>query len=319
MHVFIDTNILLNFFHFTKEEVDLLNDVFASHKHGSARVHLTRQVQDEFLRNRGNKIKDALKKFHEAKYTAQLPSFMKAYEEFEIIRSKCSELEKLKKAIAERVDKDIRDRNLLADHLIEDIFSKAELLETTDQLFDIAHRRMLLGNPPGKNNSMGDAVNWTTLLFFVPPDQDLHVISEDGDFYSVLDENAPHPFLEKEWMDKKKGKLRVYRTLSSFMKEHFDGTSFSFDKDKDALIESLYQVNSFAGTHNIISKLEQYSYFSLKEVERILSAAVANNQFGRIVSDQDVSDFLRRAALPRLPNLTEQAQIDILKSIFDEM
>lgn len=41
MHVFIDTNILLNFFHFTKDELDALNDVFASHEHGAAKVHLT--------------------------------------------------------------------------------------------------------------------------------------------------------------------------------------------------------------------------------------------------------------------------------------
>jgi predicted nucleic acid-binding protein len=72
MHVFIDTNILLNFFHFTKDEVDGLNDVFASHEYGSATVHLTEQVCDEFRRNRENKIKDALKKFKDVKFTAQL-------------------------------------------------------------------------------------------------------------------------------------------------------------------------------------------------------------------------------------------------------
>jgi predicted nucleic acid-binding protein len=46
MHVFIDTNVLLNFFHFTKEEIDALSNVFASHEHGAANVHLTEQVCD---------------------------------------------------------------------------------------------------------------------------------------------------------------------------------------------------------------------------------------------------------------------------------
>ena len=50
MHVFIDTNIILNFFHFASEEIVALNDVFASHKHGSANVHLTEQVCNEFGR-----------------------------------------------------------------------------------------------------------------------------------------------------------------------------------------------------------------------------------------------------------------------------
>ena len=88
MHVFIDTNVLLNFFHFTKEEIDALNNVFASHEHGAAKVHLTEQVCDEFHRNRESKIKDALKKFKDARFAAQLPAFMKQYEEYEQIRQK---------------------------------------------------------------------------------------------------------------------------------------------------------------------------------------------------------------------------------------
>ena len=44
------------------------------------------QVCDEFRRNRENKIKDALKRFKESKFTVQLPSFMKGYEEYDSIR-----------------------------------------------------------------------------------------------------------------------------------------------------------------------------------------------------------------------------------------
>jgi len=61
MHVFIDTNILLKFFHFTEDELDALTDVFASHEHGSAEVHLTEQVRCEFLRNRESKIKGRIR------------------------------------------------------------------------------------------------------------------------------------------------------------------------------------------------------------------------------------------------------------------
>ena len=52
MHVFIDTNILLNFYHYTSDELDALNNVFASHNQGAANVYLTDQVCDEFKRNR---------------------------------------------------------------------------------------------------------------------------------------------------------------------------------------------------------------------------------------------------------------------------
>lgn len=318
MHVFIDTNILLNFFHFTKDEVDALNDVFATHQHGSATVHLTEQVRDEFLRNRENKIKDAIKKFKEVRFTAQLPSFMKSYEEYESIRKLSVELQRQAKSIMEKAEVDIAARNLLADHLIKDIFENSQPVETTAAVFAAASMRMAIGNPPGKNSSIGDAINWTVLLSSVPDGEDLHVISEDGDFYSSLNENQPHPFLVDEWFRKKSSKLFVYRTLSSFLSTHFDGVAFSFDKAKDVLIEDLAAAVGFSTTHHLIAKLEDYSYFSLREVERILAAAVSNNQFGWIVTDNDVSDFLNRVAVPRLASITNTEQQEVIAKVIEE-
>ncbi|NYF35358.1 PIN domain-containing protein [Stenotrophomonas sp. JAI102] len=315
MHVFIDTNILLNFFHFTKEEIDALSNIFASHEHGAATVHLTEQVCNEFSRNRENKIKDALKKFKDVKFAAQLPAFMKQYEEYEQIRQKSMELQELAKSISNKVDSDVLESGLLTDALIKEIFAKSNPIPTTPELFAKAQMRSALGNPPGKNGSMGDAVNWIALLGAVPGGQNLHVISEDGDYYSTLDETRPHPFLAKEWSDTMHGKLLVYRTLSSFLKEHFDGVAFSYDKDKEALIDSLAESGSFAVTHNLIAKLEQFGYFSLKEVQRILAAAVANNQFGWIASDDDVFTFLRRVAVPRIGALTDPEQIELLQGM----
>src|SRR5262245_16627741 len=63
MHVFIDTSILLNFYHFTSDDLDALNSVFVSHTQGTVTVHLTDQVRDEFNRNREAKLRDALKQF----------------------------------------------------------------------------------------------------------------------------------------------------------------------------------------------------------------------------------------------------------------
>ncbi|MGB9151585.1 MAG: PIN domain-containing protein [Alphaproteobacteria bacterium] len=318
MHVFIDTNILLNFFHFSKDELDALNDVFASHEHGAAKVYLTQQVCDEFRRNRESKIMDALKRFNEVRYSPQLPSFMKGYEEYQKIKKLSSQLQNLVKEIKVKVDKDITDRCLLADRLIKEIFSRSEILETTPEIFALSSMRIKIGNPPGKNRSIGDAINWLTLLESVPKGSDLHVISEDGDFYSILNEDAVHPFLEEEWSKNKKSSLFVYRTLSAFLKEHFDGVAFSFDKAKDALIEDLSSAGSFFSVHQLIGKLEAFSYFSLKEVERILAAALENDQFGGIVMDYDVSDFLNRVAVPRLTGIAVKEQRDVLEKVIKE-
>ncbi len=318
MHVFIDTNILLSFYHFSKDELDALNNVFASHEHGSATVYLTEQVCDEFKRNRESKIKDALKRFTDVKFNAQIPSFMKEYGESAELRRLCSELQSKHKAILKVVNGDIAEKNLMADRLIGDIFAKYETISTTEDIYQKSTIRMAIGNPPGKNDSIGDAINWIQLLESVPNEEDLHVISADGDFYSVLNEHSVHPFLSEEWHDKKSSKLFVYRTLSEFMAEHFDGVAFSFDKNKDALIDDLASSGSFATTHNIIGKLDEYSYFSLKEVERIFSAGSENSQVRQIWLDDDISDFLNRVAVPHLPNITEAAYRKILESVIED-
>lgn len=317
MHVFIDTNIILNFFHFSKDDLDVLQSIFASHEHGSAKVHLTEQVCDEFKRNRENKIKDALKRFNDNKFTEELPSFMKSYGEYKEIRSLSLKLKKKKKDILAKAEEDITKKNLLADKLIKEIFDKSEIIETSQEFYDRASMRMSVGNPPGKNSSMGDAINWIILLDAVPNGKSIHIISEDSDFYSSISDSSPHPFLLDEWHEKKGSNLFVYRTLTKFMKKHFDGVAFSFDEDKEALIDDLIDAGSFATAHRIISKLEEYSYFSLIDVSKILGAASENNQVGSVVADWDVSDFLNRVAVPCLGSLISEKHKEIVQSVID--
>ena len=318
MNVFIDTNILLKFFHFTKDQLDALSDVFASHEHGKAQVHLTQQVCDEFKRNREAKIKDALKKFRDAKIEMQLPSFMRGYQEFDRIQETITELQTLTKSLSDKVNKDVADSKLEADALIADIFERADILETTKKIYDQVQMRVTLGNPPGKQGSIGDAINWTILLAEVPEGEDVHIISEDGDYFSILNEKAVNPFLADEWTKKKNSRVHVYRSLSAFMTEHFDGVAFSFDKEKDTFIDDLLSVGSYAACHQVIAKLEKFSYFSQREVERILAAAGANSQFGGIMYDYDVSDFLNRVAVPKMGTIADPAYLEILEKVVEE-
>lgn len=311
MHVFIDTNILLSFYHYAQDELDALNDVFASHKHGSAEVHLTRQVRDEYLRNREGKIKDALNTFNSHNLAPKFPLFMKGYEEYAELKRLTQKASDVKATLLKRLGEDIIGQNLVADKLIKGIFSKSQPYDVTDDMYRQAAQRMALGNPPGKKGSLGDAVNWLLLLQSVPNNKTIHVISHDGDFFSTLDENAPHPFLADEWKSVNGGQLRVYRSLSLFMKEHFDGVAFAFDEDKQQLIEALHESGSFAATHSLVASLDKYGYFSLKEVNAILDAAVSNDQFGGIATDYDVCSFLYEALLPHVSSLSKNEHKDI--------
>lgn len=303
MHVFVGTNIILDFYSFTKEDLDSLQTVFATHEHGSATVYMTEQVRDEFRRNRESKIEDAMKRFRDTSRPLQLPSFMRQYPEYKKMQRLSRKITKRTKAILERANEDIQKERLQADKLISDILDVYNVFPTTDEVFVKADRRMRVGNPPGKRQSLGDTINWIILLDEVPEAEDIHVVSADGDYFSKMDDQAPHPFLKREWRERNGGELHVYRTLSAFLKEHFDGVAFSFDKAKQNLIGRLRTTASFAATHDLVSELEAYGYFTLDEVIDILSAAQENTQFGWILTDDDVATFLVRVALPRKADL----------------
>lgn len=82
---------------------------------------------------------------------------------------------------------DISEKSLYADKLIEEIFAKSTRIKFTESQFCAAKRRADLRSPPGKNNSLGDAINWEALLEAIPDGQDISIVSEDGDFASPLD------------------------------------------------------------------------------------------------------------------------------------
>ena len=317
MHVFIDTNIFLRFFQYSKDDLGKLKDVFAHHEQGSARVHLTQQVRDEFSRNREAKISDSLKRFERQGSVLQLPNFMRPYSEFDEIVKLSRDLQEKIKSIEALTKSDIRDHKLLADNVIGEIFDATQAVQIDSETLTQASSRVAIGNPPGKPGSLGDAINWLLLLKHVPDQSDLHIVSEDGDFYSVLYEDAPHPFLYSEWQCRKSSKLYVYRTLTKFMNERFDGIAFSFDSKKEELIGRLRKSGSFAATHSLIAELEAYIYFSIDEVIMILQAAIDNGQFGHVVADWDVADFIFRVAVPRIESIPDEFH-EVLRTVIDE-
>lgn len=318
MHVFIDTNIFLNFYHFTSDDLDALKSVFVSHDQGAITVHLTDQVRDEFWRNRESKIQDALKRFKGFNLSAQFPYFMKVYEEYSALQKLSKSFKSKYADISKKAENDIKSKNLRADHLIGGIFDNSTILETTKEIYDEAKMRMDIGNPPGKNGSIGDAINWLLLLKRVPDGEDLFVISEDSDFYSLIDEKEINPFLVNEWTSVKHSEIKGYRNLKDFLKDHYDGIHLSFDPEKKALIDALETSPNFASTHTLVAKLNDYKYFSLEEAKAILDAIDVNSQFGWIVKDKDILRFLKMSILPHKDNLNTESHKRIIESILED-
>jgi predicted nucleic acid-binding protein len=60
--LFIDTNVPLSFYHLTSEDIEELKKLVALVENNEIKLIVTKQVENEFWRNRGAKISDAMKK-----------------------------------------------------------------------------------------------------------------------------------------------------------------------------------------------------------------------------------------------------------------
>lgn len=164
-------------------------------------------------------------------------------------------------------------------------------IDVDEELIQAAYQRMLLRDPPGKNGSIGDAVHWLALLQKAG-NGNMHIVSLDEDFASKLNASTISKFLADEWREKKNfGTAFLHRSLSAFFNEKFKDVNLSSEQEKDELVERLTNSKSFAETHDIISKLDKFKKFTIKQKKGLFSALINNLQVLWIATDVDVREF----------------------------
>ncbi|TVO60192.1 PIN domain-containing protein [Spiribacter vilamensis] len=159
MNVFIDTNVFLSFYHLTNDDLEELRKLKVLLEKGNVVLHLPRQTVDEYRRNRETKIAAALKSLKDQKLNLQFPALCKDYGEYGGLRNLQKEFEKQHSSLIGKIAEDIESNSLKADQVIDELFEKAKDIQISDQLIAKAKLRMNVGNPPGKNGSLGDAIN----------------------------------------------------------------------------------------------------------------------------------------------------------------
>jgi len=314
-NLFIDTNIYLSFFHFSSDDLEELRKLSVAVESKRIRLYLTTQVVDEFRRNRGEKIADALKKFDSQNLPRQFPEICKSYAEYSKLRKLAAAFDDFKKILIENLKNDIQERSLLADEIIDKLFSVADKLEVTDTIIEDARTRIECGNPPGKKGALGDAINWELLLKTVPIDEDLHLITDDKDYSSKIDRSQPSEFLLWEWNNKKNSKLFYYLRLSDYLGVQFSDIKLASELEKRLAISDLVNSESFSQTHIAIKKLSKFTNFEDSEIQEIVEASVSNRQIYWIYDDKDVHKFLLNL-IHNKEDIIEPEQFSKFKSIY---
>ena len=291
INLFIDTNIWLAMFHLSKDDLKELNKL-KELIGKEIKIYIPRQVRCEYLRNRDSKIKDALDKF---KITdVQFPNLVKCYDEYNDLKKKFDELKKEHSLLVGKITNDVLEQNTPADIAISELFNKTEIIECSNDIVNKAKSRYDLGNPPGKKNSYGDAVNWECLLENILDGEDLYFISDDKDYCSELCKDKFNIYLTTEWESIKKSQIYFYRSLHDFLLNKYKDYNIILEQYKEQLISELYESSSFIETHSIISKLMDYSDLSQKNISDICMAAMENNQINWIIHDNDISTFYKK-------------------------
>jgi len=290
-NLFIDTNVFLSFYHFSNDDLEELNKLVVLLESKDIILWLPQQVKDEFHRNRENKISDSMKKIREQKFKPQFPQICKDYEEYSEIRELTDTYKEKLSSLIDKADADTNSKTLKADLKIKKLFEKSKIIDTTQSLVDKAMLRVTIGNPPGKDGSTGDAINWEALLENINDEQDLYIVADDQDYYSKLDNEQLKDFLKDEWTEKKSTDIIFFRRLSQFFKEYYPHIKFAIELEREHAVKDLINSNTFATTHRAIAKLDEFSEFTKSEVNELMQVTLSNSQISSIIRDTDVDNF----------------------------
>ena len=286
-NLFIDTNIWLSLYHFTKDDLNQFNKL-SELLNNQIRLFVPQQVKDEISRNREAKLKDALNSF-EIKIM-KYPAFCKGYEEYESFHKDYEDLLNRYNKWMEKIKNDIIEESLPADSVIHTLIEKAGVIRC-DNYVNMAYNRYRKGNPPGKDNKYGDAINWECLLATVPNGENLYFISADKDYSSIMSDESFNPFLKEEWIRKKGADIIFYKNLVTFLNEHIQDIKLKTEEEKEKLIDELSNSHQFTTTHGIIAMLAKKTGWTEFQIEKLCSIAESNTQVSWIMMDDDVKDF----------------------------
>lgn len=274
MNIFIDTNILLDFYRLSKGDLEELRKIAKLSETKKIRLFISDYLKDEVYRNREAVIARSVADFIDKPIELPLPNMFKAYPEYGTISRLLKELKKAKGALLEAVERDIRKSALIADSVIADLFLSTETIPVPEQTMRLGIDRTHHGKPPGKRGSCGDSVHWEWLLLAVPKKEDLSIISNDRDYESPLQADKLSAYLGEEWRLKKASKCTLHSSLSSFLKEHFPNIKISEDIDKVPGTETKAQHDFYSLAQQMTNAARDY--LSINRTEEMLRALASS-------------------------------------------
>lgn len=276
--VLLDTNILLNFYRFSPQSIIMIDELLKLIKSKKIILLIPHQIIYEFYRDKSvvsNIFNEEIKKSHKIEF--KIPPFLKSYKGVKELKKYLKKIKQLSNKIIEEHNSRISKPRSQINQKINKLIRAAITPKEKDLILQKAHYRTLRGNPPRKrNNSFGDAIIWETIIDEIR-DNNLVIISKDGDFASETNENEINDFLKYEWQEKNKGTIKLFTSLGEFI------NTFSNKKviKKDILEEEVSNASStlFLGSDDIPITLSDTN-LSLKQYSTLANhCSICNKEY----------------------------------------
>ncbi len=292
MNIFIDTNVYLTFFHYSDEDLEELKKLIVAIKNRKMTLFVPNQVIDEFNRNREEKIADSLKTWVSNPIPKRFPQICRENPMlYKKLKDSVKQYEEAQNEVLNETYEKVKTNGFNADSIIKELFKVSKVIPTNNNIYHRAQIRVKLGNPPGKNGSYGDAVNWEALKEGVPANQDLYFITEDGDYLSPVKTVGFSQYLLNEWNRDKKSEIHFYSRISDFFRAHYPDVKLAAELEKDFLIENLRLSGMFKYTHECVARLSAIEEFTSTQLNTLLKAYIENDQVHSIGDDPDIKAF----------------------------
>ena len=144
----------------------------------------------------------------------------------------------------------------LIDKDIQQLMNKAEDIHENQDTIEAARIRRFKGNPPGKKTgSSGDEIVWELLLKECM-DDDLVIVSEDGDWKNIGQEaTSLHPFIEREWQHKSKNTIKLFCSLGEFVNSQTpqEVSKKDIQLEKEALFSNILMRDYQGSISNLVT------------------------------------------------------------------
>lgn len=257
--LFIDTNILLDFYRIRKSEISMkyLEQIEAC----KDRLIIGSQVEMEYMKNRQNVIVESLNQYSKPDWrTLSVPALVSQLRPAKIIDNKIKEIntqynkvnEKIQKILSNPSRNDPVYKSLRRVFKYPSTYNLNRNAKIRFKIRNLAKKRFILGYPPRKQNdtSIGDSINWEWIIKCSQDSgKDIVIVTRDKDYGSIYkDESYLNDWLKQEFKQRVSRKRTILLTnkLSVGLKIVNAAVTIEMEDAEEELLEDIStEINSF--------------------------------------------------------------------------